>query len=60
MGLEHEKTKKGVRVTETSGEPYVARWIPKHAEVVSLFLKHGPAEVHRNHETPSKAKESDR
>lgn len=52
-----EKTEKGIRVTETSDDPYVVKLIHKHAEVVSLFIKHGFDEVHRNHNLPSKPKE---
>jgi hypothetical protein len=52
----YEKTEKGIRVTETSDDPYVVKLIQKHAEVVSLFIKYGFDEVHRNHEIPSKLK----
>ena len=52
----YEKTAKGVRVKETSEVPYVVKLIQKHAEVVSLFIKHGFEEVHRNHDLPSKPK----
>jgi len=54
----YEKTGQGVRVTESSDDPYVVQLIQKHAEVVSLFIKHGFAEVHRNHDLPSKPKET--
>lgn len=47
-----EKTKKGVRVTETSKDPFVAKLIQAHAQVVSLFLKNGHIEVSRNHAVP--------
>ena len=50
----YEKTEKGMRVTETSDDPYVARLIQAHAEVVSLFVKKGFEEVRRNHDLPSK------
>jgi len=50
----YEKTEKGMRVTETSDDPYVARLIQAHAEVVSLFVKKGFEEVRRNHNLPSK------
>ena len=50
----YEKTKQGIRVTETSDDPYVVKLIQKHAEVVSLFVKNGFEEVHRNHDLPSK------
>jgi hypothetical protein len=50
----YEKTEKGMRVTETSDDAYVAKLIQAHADVVSLFLKNGFAEVHRNHDLPAK------
>lgn len=50
----YEKTEKGMRVTETSDDPYVAKLIQSHADVVSLFIKHGFDEVHRNHSLPAK------
>lgn len=50
----YEKTKQGVRVVETSDDPYVAKLIQAHAEVVSLFLKNGFDEVHQNHAVPAK------
>jgi len=50
----YETTEKGMRVTETSDDPYVARLIQAHAEVVSLFVKNGFEEVQRNHDLPPK------
>lgn len=50
----YEKTKQGVRVVEISDDPYVAKLIQAHAEVVSLFLKNGFDEVHQNHAVPAK------
>jgi uncharacterized protein len=47
-----EDTERGVKVIETSEDPYVAKLIQAHAEVVSLFLKHGHAEVRKNHALP--------
>jgi hypothetical protein len=47
-----ENTKKGVRVTETSNDPFVAKLIQAHAHVVSLFLKNGSIGVSRNHAVP--------
>jgi hypothetical protein len=35
-----EQTKKGVRVVETSADPYVAKLIQAHAEVVNLVTVH--------------------
>lgn len=49
-----ELTPKGVRVVETSDDAYVARLIQAHAEVVSLFIKNGRAEMMKNHEVPAK------
>lgn len=49
-----EKTKNGVKVVETSDDPYVAKLIQAHAEVVNLFLKNGRAEMVKDHAVPSK------
>ena len=48
------ETKKGVRVTETSDDPYVAKLIKAHAKAVSGFVKVGFAEARKNHAVPSK------
>ncbi len=53
IDLKHEKTDKGVRVVETSDDPYVAKLIQEHAKVVSLFVKNGHAEVRKNHAPPA-------
>lgn len=53
----YENTAQGVRVTETSEDPYVVKLIQQHAAVVSLFIKRGFEEVHRDHDVPTKAKE---
>ncbi len=50
--MQHKNTKKGVRVTETSDDPYVAKLIQAHAGVVSLFVKNGFTEAHVNHAVP--------
>ncbi|MCA9248209.1 MAG: hypothetical protein KDA42_13870 [Planctomycetales bacterium] len=47
-----EKTPNGVRVRETSQNPYAVKLIQAHAEVVSLFVRNGHAEVQKNHEVP--------
>ena len=52
--LKLEKTKKGMKVVETSDDAYVAKLIQSHAEVVSLFLKNGRAEMMKNHTLPDK------
>jgi hypothetical protein len=52
--LRWEKTPKGAKVMETSKDAYVVKLIQAHAEVVSLFLKNGHAEVMKNHEVPKR------
>ncbi len=47
-----KKTKKGVRVRETSTNPHVVRVIQAHAQVVSQFLQKGHIEVRKNHPVP--------
>jgi hypothetical protein len=47
-----EETAHGVRVHETSADPYVAKLSRAHAAVVSRFLAEGWEEVRRNHEVP--------
>jgi hypothetical protein len=54
ISMEVERTKKGVRVTETSTDPYVAKLIQAHAEVVNLFVANGHAEVPKNHAVPKR------
>lgn len=54
-----EETEKGVRVTETSDDPYVVKLIQAHAAVVSLFVKNGHSEVRNNHELPEREATSD-
>jgi hypothetical protein len=49
-----EKTEKGIRVRETSTEPYVAKLIQAHADVVSRFIENGRAEMHKNHPVPER------
>jgi hypothetical protein len=51
-----EPTPAGVRVIETSGDPYVVKLIQAHADVVSLFLKNGREEMMKNHAVPEKGK----
>ncbi len=52
--MKFEDTKKGIRVTETSADPYVATLIQEHAKVVSAFVKSGFDEAHKNHPLPGK------
>lgn len=53
INLAHEVTPKGLKVTETSTDPYVVSLIQKHAEVVSAFIKNGRSEAMTNHEVPA-------
>ncbi|TWU64578.1 DsrE/DsrF-like family protein [Crateriforma conspicua] len=50
----HEDTEDGVRVIETSDDPYVAKLIKAHAKVVSGFVERGFAEAMKNHAVPGK------
>lgn len=50
--MELEPTEKGIIVIETSANPRVVKLIQAHAEVVSLFVANGHAEVRRNHDVP--------
>ena len=52
--MQMEKTDKGIFVKESSKDPYVAKLIQAHAEVVNLFIANGFNELHRNHELPQK------
>jgi len=47
-----ERTKKGVRVVETSADPHVAKLIQAHADVLNRFIANGFAEVRSNHAAP--------
>lgn len=47
-----EDIENGVRVTETSDDPYVASLVQAHAHVVSQFIEHGHDEVRKNHDVP--------
>jgi hypothetical protein len=52
IAMSMELTERGIKVTETSDDPYVVKLIQSHAEVVSLFVKNGHAEVRKNHAVP--------
>lgn len=52
--MQVEKTAQGVKVIETSDDPYVARLIQTHAQVVNQFLKNGRQEMRKNHPLPEK------
>jgi len=51
--MHHEETEKGVRVVETSEDPYVVKLIQSHAQVVSGFVERGFAEAMKNHALPN-------
>jgi hypothetical protein len=48
----YELTAGGVRVVETSRDPYVVKLLRAHADVVSAFLANGPSEMMKNHPVP--------
>jgi hypothetical protein len=48
----HEPTAGGVRVVETSRDPYVVKLIQAHADVVSAFIANGRSEMMKNHPLP--------
>ena len=52
--MKHQPTEKGVRVVETSADPYVVKLIQAHAEVVSLFIRNGRAEAMKDHDVPAR------
>jgi intracellular sulfur oxidation DsrE/DsrF family protein len=56
--MAHVDTDKGVRVTETSDDPYVAKLIQAHAKAVTGFVERGFAEAMKNHAVPDKASEA--
>jgi hypothetical protein len=54
ISMTHELTPKGVKVVETSTDPYVVKLIQAHAEVVTRFLQNGHVEAMKNHAVPAK------
>lgn len=50
--LEIVPTAKGVKVVETSDDPYVVKLIQAHAQGVSEFVKEGMPSMHKRHELP--------
>ena len=48
-------TARGVRVVETSQDPYVARLLQAHAEVVSAFIANGRSEMMKDHPLPRRS-----
>ena len=50
----YERTAGGVRVVETSQDPYVVKLVQAHTEVVSAFIANGRVEMMKNHPVPSR------
>lgn len=50
--MEIADIEKGVRVTETSGDPYVVSLIQAHADVVGKFIENGHDELRKDHAVP--------
>lgn len=50
----HDATADGVRVVETSDDPYVVLLLQAHADVVSAFIANGRSEMMKNHPVPSR------
>jgi hypothetical protein len=50
----HEMTAGGVRVVETSPDPYVVKLLQAHADVVSAFIANGRSEMMKNHPLPKR------
>jgi hypothetical protein len=48
----YERTARGVRVIETSDDPYVVKLLQAHADVVSAFIANGHSEAMKNHPVP--------
>lgn len=49
-----ENTDHGVKVIETSKNPFAAKLIQAHAAVVTKFVEHGFEEAEKSHEVPKK------
>lgn len=54
VAIKVERLPAGVRVVETSEDPYTVTLLHEHAKIVNLFLENGMAEMHKNHEVPKK------
>lgn len=53
--MELVNTPKGVKVTETSSDPWVVQLLQAHAKGVSGFVEEGMAAMHREHPLPAAA-----
>ena len=52
IAVRYEPTTSGVRVVETSADPYVVKLLQAHAEVVSAFIANGHSEMMKDHPVP--------
>ena len=52
--MEMTETERGLRVRETSDDPYVVKLIQAHADVVSRFIENGRAEMRKDHTVPER------
>ena len=50
--MDIQRTTNGVRVKETSADPYVAKLIQTHADGVTEFIEKGMEAMHKRHEVP--------
>ncbi len=57
--LEVTNTAKGVKITETSDDPYVVKLIQSHAAGVSEFVKEGASIMHKQHDLPDAPKKEE-
>jgi YHS domain-containing protein len=57
--MELTNTAKGVKVTETSTDPYVVKLIQSHAAGVSEFVKEGASIMHKEHPLPDSPKKEE-
>ncbi|MFN0111967.1 MAG: hypothetical protein ACKVZH_24160 [Blastocatellia bacterium] len=57
--MELTNTAKGVKVTETSTDPYVVKLIQTHAAGVSEFVKEGMSAMHKQHDLPDAPKKEE-
>ena len=52
--VSYERTATGVRVVESSRDPYVVRLIRAHADVVTAFIANGRSEMMKDHPVPAR------
>lgn len=57
--MELTNTAKGVKVMETSADPYVVKLIQSHAAGVSEFAKEGASIMHKQHDLPDAPKKEE-